>query len=283
MTRYFPLARRALVVGASVAMVLGILPRSLEAQNLPEPPPKQSLRWEEHPGGQIPLDLTFKDETGKTVKLGDYFGSKPVVLSLVYFSCPMLCPMTLQGLADSLKQLRFDIGKDYNVLTVSFDPHDTPKVAAQKRAIYLARYGRPKDNSGWHFLTGDQKEIHQLTEAVGFHYVYNPKKKQFAHPTGVVVLTPKGKIGRYFFGIDYSPVDLRLGIVDASHGKVGGFVDQVLLLCCTYNPQTGKYDGLAYNLMRGAGALTLLIMATIFFIMWLRYRARKNSTSTGAD
>lgn len=264
-------------------MVLGSLPRSLEAQNLPEPPPEQSLRWEEHPGGQIPLNLTFTDETGKKVKLGDYFGSKPVVLSLVYFTCPMLCPMTLQGLTDSLKRLKFNIGKDFNVLTVSFDPHDTPKIAAQKRAIYLARYGRPQDDSGWHFLTGDQKEIHQLTEAVGFHYVYNAAKKQFAHPTGVVVLTPKGKIGRYFFGIDYPSIDLRLGIVDASHGKVGSFVDQVLLLCCTYNPQTGKYDGLAYNLMRGAGALTLLVMITIFFIMWLRNRARKNRTSTGAD
>ncbi|HET7841831.1 MAG TPA: SCO family protein [Terriglobia bacterium] len=216
---------------------------------------------------QIPLDLTFRDETGKTVQLGQYFGKKPVVLSLVYFGCPMLCTMVEDGLLQSLKQVSFDVGDQYNVLTVSFDPHDTPEIAAAKKALYVGLYGRPGAAAGWHFLTGDPASIQKLTKAVGFHYAYDATSGQFAHATAIMVLTPQGKLARYFYGIQYPPGGIRLALVEAAQEKIGSPVDAVLLFCCAYNPATGKYGLVISRLLMIAGMLTVLTIAALIFML----------------
>jgi protein SCO1 len=216
---------------------------------------------------QIPLDLTFRDETGKTVQLRQYFGKKPVVLSLVYFGCPMLCTMVEDGLLQSLKRVSFNVGDQFNVLTVSFDPHDTPEIAKAKKAVYVGLYGRPGADAGWHFLTGDQASIKALTHAVGFRYAYDPQSGQFAHATAVMVLTPQGKLARYFYGIQYPPGGLRLSLVEASQEKIGSPVDAILLFCCAYNPATGKYGLLVSRLLMIAGGLTVLTIGALIFML----------------
>jgi protein SCO1/2 len=190
---------------------------------------------------QIPADLTFRDENGKTVKLGDYFGKKPMILSLVYYQCTMLCGEVLNGLDTALRVVKFDVGNQFDVLTVSFDPKDTPEVATIKKAEYLKRYKRPGAESGWHFLTGQQPAIDALTKAAGFQYQYDPKTEQFAHSTAIMILTPEGKIAQYYYGVEYAPKDLRLGLIQASNHKIGTVVDEVLLYCYHYDPNTGKY------------------------------------------
>jgi protein SCO1/2 len=216
----------------------------------------------------IPLDLTFRDEHGNLVPLRKYFGSKPVILSLVYFNCPMLCTQVLNGLDRSLELIPMIIGKDFNVLTVSIDPTDRPVLAESKQAVYLGMYGRPGAEEGWHFLTGEQPQIKQLAAAVGFRYAYDPDSKQFAHASAIMVLTPTGKISRYFYGISYPERDLRLGLVDASQGKIGSPVDQVLLFCYHYDPHTGKYGLLISRVLQLAGGLTVvfggIFLATLF-------------------
>jgi protein SCO1 len=217
---------------------------------------------------QVPLDLTFRDESGNSVRLGDYFGQKPVVLSLVYYSCPQLCSQVLNGLTGSLSTLRdFSIGKEYTVLTVSFDPREKPDLAAKKKATYVEWYRREGAAAGWHFLTGDQEQIDRLTEAVGFHYNWDPASQQFVHASGVMLLTPEGKLSRYFYGIEYSAKDLRLGLVEASDGRIGSAVDQVLLYCFHYDPEQGKYGFVVMNLIRLGGAITLVGVAALIFVM----------------
>ncbi|MGH9355492.1 MAG: SCO family protein, partial [Terriglobia bacterium] len=185
---------------------------------------------------QIPLDLAFRDARGGRVELGDYFGKRPVILSLVYFNCPMLCTMEEHGLLEALKTLRFTAGKQFNVVTVSFDPHDTPQIAAKKRNLYLSLYKRPAAAQGWHFLTGSESSIAALTRAVGFHYRYDPRTRLFAHAVAIMVLTPKGKLAQYFYGIRYGAGNLRLALVQASHYKIGSPVDEMILYCYRYNP-----------------------------------------------
>jgi protein SCO1/2 len=223
---------------------------------------------------QVPLDLMFRDETGKAVRLGDYFGGKPVILSLAYYECPMLCTLVLNGLASALKVLSFDIGKQFNVVTVSFNPTETPALAAAKKETYLKAYGRAGAADGWHFLTGEAAAIERLTEAVGFHYQYDPERKQYAHAAGIMILTPQGKIARYFYGVEFPPRDLRLGLVEAADNRIGSPVDQLLLFCFHYDPATGKYGAVVMNSVRVAGALTLLAIATFWIIMWRRDAAR---------
>ena len=232
------------------------------------PPGLKNVGIEQHLDEQIPLDLTFRDETGKTVRLGDYFGQKPVVLSLVYYRCPMLCSEVLSGMASALRILKFDIGKDFNVLTVSFDPHDTPEIATAKKAEYIKRYGRDGAAGGWHFLTGDQESIDALTKAVGFQYEYDPKTGQFAHTTAIMVLTPKGKIAQYYYGVEYAPKDLRLGLVQASHEKIGTVVDEVLLYCYHYDPATGKYGAVISRILKLAGGATILLLGGLLLILF---------------
>lgn len=216
---------------------------------------------------QVPLDLKFHDETGRTVRLGDYFGKKPVVLSLVYFSCPQLCPMVENGLVESLRQIRFNIGKQFNVLTISFDPRDKPPEAYAKRAVFLGIYNRRGAASGWHFLTGDQASITALTKAVGFRYNYDPESGQFSHATAIMVLTPQGKVSQYFYGIRYPAGQVRLALVQASHGKIGSPVDSLLLFCSRYDPATGKYSLIISRVLFIGALLTVILLGGLLVIL----------------
>ncbi len=216
---------------------------------------------------QIPLNLTFKDEAGRDMPLSTYFqAKKPVILALVYYRCPMLCSEILNGLAGALKIVTLDPGRDFEVVAVSFDPKDTPEIAAAKKQSYLRRYNRPNTANGWHFLTGDETNIKALTDAMGFHYVYDAKTDQYAHASAVMIATPQGRLSKYFYGIEYSARDLRLGLVEASDNKIGTPVDQILLFCFHYDPTTGKYGALAMNSIRVAGAAFLAICGAFFFV-----------------
>jgi len=234
------------------------------------PPALKSVGIEQHLDEQIPANLTFRDETGKAVQLGDYFGRRPMILNLVYYQCPMLCSEVLAGLEGAMRALKFDVGKEFDVLTVSFDPRETPEMAAAKKADSLKRYGRAGAADGWHFLTGSQASIDALTKAAGFQYEYDPKIGQFAHATAILVLTPQGKIAQYYYGVEYSPKDLRLGLVQASQGKIGTAVDQVLLYCYHYDPQTGRYGAIVSRILRLAALATMLVLGVFLAVMFRR-------------
>ncbi len=216
----------------------------------------------------VPLDLAFRDEHGKAVQLGEYFGKKPVILSLVYYNCPMLCTQVLNGLESSLKLIPTDIGKQFDVVTVSIDPTERPVLADAKQALYTGLYGRPGAAAGWHFLTGDEQQIRQLANAVGFRYAYDPDSKQYAHASVIMLLTPEGKISRYFYGIQFPSRDLRLGLVEASAGKIGSPVDQVLLFCYHYDPSTGKYGLLISRLIQAAAGATVLTIGALILVLY---------------
>lgn len=221
-------------------------------------------------GEQVPLDLMFRNEQGKVVRLREFFGkNRPVLLNFVYYQCPMLCPMTLEGTVTSLTQLKFDIGRDFDVLTVSIDPRDKPSTAAELKDKYVRRYGRLDAASGWHFLTAHEGAILALAESVGFQYAYDKTTDQFAHPSVLLVLTPDGRTSRYFYGFEHKPRDLRLGIVEASGGKIGTVTDQFLLLCFHYDPAIGKYSRNAMTLVR-AGGVTTLVLLTGFIVVLVR-------------
>jgi protein SCO1/2 len=234
-------------------------------------PPAKILKQvgiEQHLDAQIPLDLKFRDEVGHDVKLGDYFGKRPVVLSMVYYECPMLCGEVLNGEASVFSTLKFDIGKEFDVVTVSFDPTEGPDLARGKKRIYIERYGRPGAEQGWHFLTGSPESIKALTSAVGFNYAWDEETKQFAHAAAIMVVKPDGKIAQYFYGVEYAPKDLRFGIVQASQGKVGTVVDQMLLYCYHYDPRTGKYGAVISRVLQVAGGVTIAILGGFLIIMF---------------
>ncbi len=233
------------------------------------PPVLTEIGFDQRLGESVPLDLPFRNEAGETIRLGDYFGKKPVVLSLNYYACPMLCTVTLNGLASALNIISMSAGREFEVVTVSFDPRETPALAAAKKKSYLERYKRPGAAAGWHFLTGDPASIAALTKAVGFRYVWDAETKQFAHPAGVLVLTPEGKVARYLYGIEYAPRDLRLAVVEASAGRIGTPVDQIILACYQYDPTTGKYGAAIMRMVRAAGALTVLGLVG-FIVLMLR-------------
>ena len=226
-------------------------------------------------GAQVPLDAAFRDETGRTVRLKEYFGRRPVILSLVYYSCEDLCPLVLEGLVRSLRPLSFNIGNEFDVLTVSFDARDTPALAAAKKSDAVKQYSRPGPGESWHFLTGDETAIQRLTEAVGFRYNYESDKNRFGHATGIMLLTPAGKVARYFYGIEFSPRDLRLGLIEASANKIGSPIDQLLLFCYHYDPATGKYSLLITNMIRLAAVATVLALAAFILLMLRRDRNPK--------
>lgn len=214
----------------------------------------------------IPLDLPFKDETGKDVRLKDLFRGKPVVLSLVYYECPMLCSMTLNGLVKTMRPLSFNVGDEYDVITVSFDPRETPALAAAKKNVYIKDYDRAGAGSGWHFLTGPEESIRQLTSTVGFRYQWDDKTSQWAHASAIMVVTPEGRVSQYLYGIEFAPRDLRLSLIEASQNKIGTLVDRILLFCYHYNPETGKYGFMIMTTIRVAGLATVLLLATFVVV-----------------
>jgi protein SCO1/2 len=230
------------------------------------PPYLQNVGIEQRLNAQVPSDLSFVDDTGRSVKLGDYFGKKPLILNLVYYTCPMLCGEALAGLSASMKMIKFDVGNEFEVVTVSFNPKETPDLAAAKKREYVKRYGRGSAERGWHFLTGSAESINALTRAVGFQYQYDESRNQYAHATAIMVLTPQGRISRYFYGVDFPPKDLRLGLVEATSGKIGSPVDQVLLYCYHYDPATGKYGAVVSNMLKLGGAVTIFIVAGMILI-----------------
>jgi protein SCO1 len=235
----------------------------------------RNVDLEQKLGAQVPLDVEFRDEAGRTVALEDYFGRRPVILSLVYYRCQDLCPLTLDGLVRGMRPLSFNIGDQFDVLTVSFDPRDTSALAAAKKTDFVKQYSRPGAEKGWHFLTGDETAIRRLTEAVGFRFNYDSENDRFGHATGIMLLTPDGKIARYFYGIEFSPRDLRLGLIEASAKKIASPIDQLLLFCYHYDPATGKYSLLVTNLVRLAGIATVLALVIFIAVMLRRDRSRK--------
>lgn len=242
----------------------------------------REVDFEQRLSTQLPLNLEFHDDLGRTVRLGDLISRRPLILTLVYYSCEDLCPLTLDGLVRSLRPLSFDIGREFDVLTISIDTRDTPVQAAAKKREYLKRYGRSGADSGWHFLTGKQAAIAALTERVGFSFNREPDLRRFGHATGIAVLTPDGKISRYFYGIEYSPRDLRLGLIEAAAHKIGSPVDQLLLFCYRYDPTTGKYGLLITNVLRLGGIATVILLGSFILVMLRRERAGQTNIGGSA-
>ncbi len=256
------------------AMTLFVLPA--RAQQPGPPPILREVSIAQRLNEPIPPDIIFRDEDGKAIHLGDYFGKKPIVLSLVYFDCPALCTEVLNGELRTMKAISLDLGKDFDAITVSFEPKDTPALAKAKRDVYAGQYGRPGAARNWHFLTGEQASIDALTQAAGFHYAYDSASRQYAHAPAILVLTPHGRIARYFYGVTYPARDFRLGLFEASEGKIGTPTDHALLYCYQYDPITGKYGLIVMNIVRAAGLLTMLVLGIFMFVMFRRERNHPN-------
>jgi protein SCO1/2 len=246
------------------------------------PPGLKNVGIEQRLNEQVPLGLVFRDESGKTVTLRDYFGPKPVILNLVYYKCPMLCSEVLSGLVSALKILKFDVGNQYNVLTVSFNPRETPDLAAAAKAQYLKRYGRPGAAEGWHFLTGPEPSITALAQAVGFEYQYDAQTDQYAHATAIMILTPDGRVAQYYYGVEFAPKDLRLGLIQASSGKIGNLVDEVLLYCYHYDPATGKYGAVITRILKLSGIATIVLIGGMVWILFRLGSAQPGKDQNGA-
>ncbi|MET0555477.1 MAG: SCO family protein [Vicinamibacteria bacterium] len=265
-----------------VLLTASVLAAAALAQAQERPTVLRDVGFDQRLDQVVPNDIALRDENGRDVRLADYLGKKPVVLALVYYECPSLCTMTLNGLVSAMNAVSFDAGKEYDVVTVSFEPRETPALATAKKTAYLKRYQRPGAAAGWHFLTGEPAEIARLTQAVGFRYTWDERTRQYAHPSGVVVLTPEGRIARYLFGIEYAPKDLRFALVEASEGRVGGVVDQAILYCYQYDPMTGKYGTAILRLLRVASLLTLAVLGTFIFTMWRRERRVARAALAGS-
>ena len=243
----------------------------------------QEIRIDQHLNARLPLDLEFTDSLGRRVRLGEYFGDKPVVLSLVYYECPMLCTMVLNGLVSAARVLDPSIGKDYAVISVSIDPGEGSDLAAAKKQEYLNRYGREGAADGWHFLTGEEESIRALAATVGFKYRYVTERDEYAHAAGIMIITPEGRVSRYYYGIEYSPRDLRLGLVESSRGRIGTLADQVLLFCYKYDPATGKYGAATVALVRAGGVVTIAGLIVFFLVMWRRERSAPQAGGVAAS
>lgn len=241
------------------------------------PGPLQQVRFDQRLGEQVRLDTAFRDESGRQVRLGDYFGKRPVVLVLAYYECPMLCDLVLNGLTGSLKALTFNPGQEFEIVVASIDPGETPELAATQKRETLSRYNRSGTQEGWHFLTGSQAAINDLTDDVGFRYVYDQDRDEYAHAAGITVLTPQGQVSRYIFGIDFPPRDVRLALIESGDAKIGSLIDQAMLYCFHYNPAIGRYSAVAMRILRVAAALTLV--AVVLLIVLLRRREPKTQPS----
>ena len=245
--------------------------------SLPEtgrPPVLRDVGFDQKLGDHVPLDIPFRDERGDEVTIGDYLGDRPVVLLPAYYSCPMLCPLTIEGTARALKALSFDAGREFDVVVFSFDPNDGPAAAAKQKAAALARYGRERGEGGWHFLTGSPESIRTLTDAIGYRYALEEKSGEYAHPAGLTILTPTGQISRYLFGLDPSPRDVRLALVESTDEKIGSPVDEVLLFCLQYDPAHGRYSAVALTSMRVLAAATVASLGLFIGLALWRERRR---------
>jgi protein SCO1/2 len=231
------------------------------------PPQFKDVTFAQRLNEKLPLDATFKDETGRTVMLGDYFGRKPVVLAFVYYQCPMLCSQTLNGISSALKVVPFTPGRDFEVILVSFDPRDTPEAANAKKRAHLAHWSAPETAEGWHFLTGDEATIRRVTSAAGFTYQWDEPTGQFAHVSGVLTLTPDGRLSRYFYGVEYSPRELRMALVESGEGRIGSAIEELFLYCFHYDPASGRYGVVVMNLVRLGGLLTVALMLGFVVVM----------------
>lgn len=232
----------------------------------------QDVRFDQKLDAQVPADLVFTDDLGRSVRLGDYFGTRPLVLALVYFECPMLCSQVLTDMVTALGVLSLDPGRDFDVLAVSFNAKESPGLAAAKKAVYMERFGRPGAERGFHFLTGDEAAIAALTETVGFRFAWDEDIKQYAHAAGLVVLTPEGRVSKYIYGLEYAPRDVRLALVEASERKIGTVTDTILLYCYHYDPATGKYGFVAMRAVQTGGVLVIAAMIWFWIAMWRRSR-----------
>jgi protein SCO1 len=267
---------------SALALLAGLAAFSTSAQQVTTPAILNKVGITQNLNMRVPADLAFRDETGKSVRLGDFFGKEPIVLSLVYFECPALCTEVLNGELRTMNAISLNLGKDFEAVTVSFEPKDTPVLAKAKRDVYVGQYGRPGAVDHWHFLTGDQQSIDALTNVVGFQYAYDASIRQYAHAAAVAVLTPDGRIDRYFYGVQYPARDFRLGLVEASEGKIGTLTDHALLYCYQYDPMTGKYGVVVMNVLRAAGGLTVLILGIFMTVMFLRERKRPSGIPPAA-
>ena len=261
------------IVGVAAVVGLAVVPAVPASAQLAPPPPTQlppqlsGVGYDQRLGAQVPLDLQFKDDTGRAVRLSDLFGRRPVVFAFAYYSCPMLCTVVLDDLASTLRAVDLTPGEDFDVVVASFDPRDTPAAAAETKRKVAERFGTRGDKTAWHFLTGDPPAIRRLAQAVGFRYAWDEKAGQFAHAAGIVVMTPGGKIARYYYGIDYPARDVRLGLVEAASDRIGTATDRILLFCFHYDPAAGKYSAATFNILRVSAALTLLGLVSLIVIL----------------
>lgn len=294
MNRLATIRKAALALGLLVLFISGAVSARAQVSDFGKPvvtpapneapPMLKKVSIAQKLNAQVPLDLQFRDETGKTVTLGDYFGKRPAILSMVYYKCKMLCPEEINGLVGALEMVKFNPGKDFNVIFVSIDPTETPKNAAEAKALYAKRYGRPGTANGWHYLTGQQPAINALAAATGFGYTRVPgpdgKMNQFAHATAIELLTPTGKINQYYLNVEYSPKDIQLGLVDASDGTIGSPVDEILTYCYRYNPLLNRHDLLIARIVQAGCLLTLLLLGTYMFVNFRR-DIRNGRSATG--
>lgn len=270
------------IVMVFVACGAGAQPAAPAAPRDARPPILRHVGIEQRLGQSLPLDAVFHDESGRAVRLKDYFGKRPVVLVLAYYNCPMLCTEVLNGLLSSLRALSFDVGREFEVVTVSFDPRERPADAAAKKKPYVEAYKRPGAARGWHFLTGGQGSIDRLTTAVGFRYRYDERLGQFAHAAAIYVATPEGRLSRYLFGIDFAPRELRLAVIESSNSRIGTPVDQLLLYCYHYDPAVGRYGAVVMNMVRAGGVAAVLVLSTFLVVMWRRDH-RRDAARLAAD
>lgn len=279
------------VLGATLALGSGASARADEAPPVPNdtaidpgppnlPPELADIGVDEHLDAQVPLDATFKDETGKPVQLGDYVdGKRPILLVLAYHTCPVLCSLVQNAVLDGIKEVGWSVGVDYDIVTLSIDPRDTVAAAAEKKTAMIAGYGRPGAAKGWHFLVGDAQNISRVATAIGWKYHYDERQGQFAHPSAVTLLKPSGRVARYLYGIEFSPQDLKLGLLEASEGKSVSTVDRIVLYCYHYDPQDRKYSLVAMHLMQVAGGVTLVLLSGLLGALF--YGGRKKSPKDG--
>jgi protein SCO1 len=270
-------------VRTASCVALALLVAAFMSAETVRPPILKDVGIDQRLGQSLPLDAIFQDEEGHAVRLGQYFVGRPVILVLAYYNCPMLCTQVFNGLTSSLRVLSFDAGKEFEVVAVSFDPHDRPEDAQAKKKPYVAQYGRPGAAAAWHFLTGSTASIERLTQAVGFHYRYDDSIGQFAHASAIYIATPEGALSRYFYGIEYAPRDLRLGLIEASNHRIGNPVDQILLFCYHYDPKLARYSAAVLSLVRFGGVAAVIVLSAFLMVMWRRDRRRDAARRAGVQ